>query len=103
VYKGERREFINYSLHVNASSLLVLLAALGVPVGRKVSQTYGVPVWIKKSPLWMKRLFLASFFGAELTVPRAKRTKKGSFFAPVLSMNKRFILTKWDKVLRGNQ
>ncbi|MBI5451917.1 RtcB family protein, partial [Candidatus Gottesmanbacteria bacterium] len=48
------------SLHVNSGSFVVLLHALGTPVGNKTRQDYGVPEWFKKAPLWQKRLFLAA-------------------------------------------
>ena len=89
VYKGEIRRYVNYSFYVNASSLLVLLNALGVPAGRKVSQPYRIPAWIQQAPLWQKRLFIASLFGAELSTPRPKLSKKGNFYAPVFYMSKR--------------
>jgi len=88
-YKGKEKYFDNYRFCVNASSLLVLLYCLGVPKGKKSLQKYNIPTWLKNSPLWLKRLFLASLFGAELTTPRSKSTKKGNFYAPVFSMNKR--------------
>jgi tRNA-splicing ligase RtcB len=88
-YKGKERCYKNHYLIVNAASLLILFASLGVPVGRKVSQKYRVPDWILKAPKWHKRLFLSSFFGAELTIPRHKPAKRGNFYAPALSMSKR--------------
>lgn len=88
-YKGKFRKYANYSFYVNASSLVVLLNTLGVPIGQKVSQSYGIPEWIKQAPLWQKRLFLASFFGAELSTPRPKLSKKANFYAPVFYMSKR--------------
>lgn len=89
IYKWGIKYFRNYRLCVNASSLLVLLSAMGVPVGRKVAQQYSIPGWLKLAPLWQKRLFLASLFGAELTTPRTKLSKKANFYAPVFSMSKR--------------
>ncbi|HQO38524.1 MAG TPA: RtcB family protein [Candidatus Omnitrophota bacterium] len=96
-YKRQKKTFLNWNLTVNASSLVVLLAALGVPVGRKVSQTYRVPQWIVEAPLWQKRLFLGSYFGAELTRPRNKSAKRGNFCAPVLSLNKREVFL-WNGI-----
>ena len=89
IYRGQEKYFKNHCLMVNASSLLVLLATLGTPIGRKVSQQYHLPQWIRRAALWQKRLFLSSLFGAELTTPRPKLTKKGNFYAPVFSMSKR--------------
>lgn len=79
---------INYAFSVNASSLLVILRALGVPLGKKVNQSYQVPKWIFKAPLWQKRLFLAAFFGCELRMPHRRLNRRGNFNAPVLVMNK---------------
>lgn len=85
---GKKKEYINYSFCVNATSLLILLKTLGVPIGKKVFQSYNVPVWIKKAVLWQKRLFLASLFGAELRRPYARKNKKTMFSCPVFPMSK---------------
>ena len=60
-----------HGFYVHARSLAALLLALGVPRGSKAAQAYTVPKWIFRLPLWQKRLFLASFFGAELSTPSA--------------------------------
>lgn len=88
IYKGKAKKYRTYWFYVNASSLVTLLVALGVPIGTKVSQKYDIPAWIKRGPLWQKRLFLSSFFSAELSRPRPKTSKRGNFYAPVLSMCK---------------
>lgn len=88
-YKGEKRKHISYEFYVNSSSLVVLLAALGVPTGTKVKVEYRVPRWLFHSPLWQKRLFLAAFFGAGLRSPHRRLGKRGCFNCPVLSMAKR--------------
>ena len=62
------------------------LVAAGMPIGRKTPAKYTVPDSIRQAPLWIKRLFLAGFFGAELSAPRT-HTKTG-FDAPVISQNK---------------
>jgi len=74
---------------VSSSAFTVLLAALGAPVGRKAEQDFRVPVWLMAAPCWQKRLFLAAFFGAELTAPRPYAEHGYNFPAPVLSLNKR--------------
>ena len=88
IYKGNKKIYIKHSFCVNASSFLVLLQTLGVPKGKKVFQRYRVPKWIFKCPLWQKRLFLASFFGAELRTPHPRKGRKTMFNCPVLQMNK---------------
>jgi len=75
-----------YALHVKSTPFAELMKQLGCPVGKKASQEYSVPNWIIKSPLWIKRLFLASFFGAEMSTP--KTYSKTSFYTPIISQNK---------------
>lgn len=83
---GDREIAGSYDM-VSCSSIVLfsLFSALGVPVGEKASHGYGVPDWILKGPLWVKRTFLSSFFGSELDEPRAKGS---TFYPPSLSLNK---------------
>ncbi|MFH1857441.1 MAG: intein-containing RctB family protein [Candidatus Omnitrophota bacterium] len=74
---------------VCGSGFVLLLVALGAPLGNKATQDYNVPAWIFNAPLWQKRLFLAAFFGAELTKPKALKERNNNFYMPILSMNKR--------------
>ncbi len=66
-------------------ALFCFLKALGVPVGDKAAASYDVPSWVSNAPLWVKREFLASFFGSELERPRLVET---TFQPPVLALNK---------------
>jgi len=75
-----------HMLKSQSRSLAVLLYSLGTPAGNKTSQGYRIPEWIFKAPLWQKRLFLSSFFGAELSSP--KTVNKYNFYSPQLNMNK---------------
>ncbi|GIW66902.1 MAG: intein-containing tRNA-splicing ligase RtcB [Candidatus Parcubacteria bacterium] len=59
-----------YCLRVSKSFAL-LLGALGYPIGKKTEKKFDLPKWLKDLSLWQKRLFLAAFFGAELSSPRA--------------------------------
>jgi len=74
---------------VVSSSLAALLAALGAPVGRKTTQDYDLPAWIRQAPLWQKRLFLAALFSTELTSPQTFEKHGYNFLVPIISMNKR--------------
>ena len=74
------------SLIKKSTGFAALLALLGTPVGRKTNVEYRIPEWLKKAPLWQKRLFLASFFGAELSSPST--LNKYNFYSPQLNMNK---------------
>lgn len=81
-----------HRLQVNSTAFVVLLYALGVPLGNKTKQKFSVPWWIKKAPLWQQRLFVASFFGAEMSTPRS--VGKYTFASPALNINKNRRLVK---------
>src|SRR5262249_24564377 len=78
----------NCCVRINSSAVAVLLALLGCPVGNKALQDYDVPSWLFEAPLWHKRLFLASYFGAELQTPRAYAERSRNFPGPLLTMQK---------------
>jgi len=86
VYEFERTD---NSCKVSSSSFAILLVALGVPLGNKARQEYRIPQWLFKAPLWQKRLFLASFFGAEMNTPKTLTGHGYNFSCPVVSMNKK--------------
>ncbi len=67
---GHYFKSVEYYVRVSSRSLVELLRKLGVPVGSKSRCAYRVPEWLFRLPLWMKRLFLASLFGAELSKPK---------------------------------
>ena len=80
-------EFIGKCSELNIySKFAIMLQELGMPVGIKSKQEYSVPEWIKKSPKYIKRLFLAGFFGAEMSSP--KTHSKTGFYSPILGQNK---------------
>jgi tRNA-splicing ligase RtcB len=84
-YEFEREE---HSFKVTSTAFAVLLAALGLPIGRKAEQDFRLPAWLFELPRWQQRLFLAAFFGAELSSPRAFVERNYNFNPPVLSLNK---------------
>jgi len=77
------------SFKVVSTSFAAVMAALGVPVGDKAAQDYGMPSWVKDAPLWQQRLFLAPLFGAELAAPSTMTDNGRNFYAPALSLSKR--------------
>ena len=77
-----------HSVKLNSSSLAALLWAMGTPCGNKSDQDYAVPSWIFKLTRWQKRLFLSSFFGAELSSPSTVTDHDYNFYPQVISMNK---------------
>ena len=73
---------------VNSTAFAALLALLGAPIGKKARHEYGVPHWLGNTPLWQKRLFLAAFFGAEMSTPQTVSGDGCNLAAPTVSMNK---------------
>src|SRR5215831_10220340 len=87
-YGGKRFKRTESSVHIRSSALASLLVALGATKGNKSSQDFEVPPWLHDTPLWMRRLYLASFFGAEMSSPATVTGPGYSFDAPTLSLNK---------------
>ncbi len=86
-FYGKREfHFEENSLLKKSKAFAALLVLLGVPFGAKTHKEYRIPKWVLDAPLWQKRLFLASFFGAELSAP--KTLNKYNFFELQLNMNK---------------
>ena len=75
-------------LKVPSSGFAALLVALGMPIGNKCRQPYDIPKCLLRAPLWQKRLFLASFFGAEMSAPKTMTDRGYNFYCPTVSMNK---------------
>lgn len=73
-------------LQKKSTAFAALLVALSCPYGSKTHQEYRMPLWIMHAPLWQKRLFLSSFFGAELSRPDT--LNKYNFYGQQLNMNK---------------
>ena len=87
---GKRRfHTTEQSVRLGKGALGLLLAAMGLPVGKKPAQAWELPAWLFRAPRWQQRLFLAGFFGAELSTPRPVPAQGTCFQCPVLSQNKR--------------
>lgn len=78
------------SMSVYSKPLWLLLVSLGAPLGDKVTNKMNIPRWIKECPKRIKKEFLASLFGAELSKPRLDKRKynRKSFNTPIFSINK---------------
>ncbi|MEK6880620.1 MAG: RtcB family protein, partial [Nanoarchaeota archaeon] len=84
---GEKNfEAINWELHIYNQTFLKVLKERGLALGNKTRQEIRVPEWIKRSSKTIKRLFLAGFFGAEMSSPQA--LSKTCFNSSVISQNK---------------
>lgn len=73
---------------VRSTAFTALLHCLGAPLGRKTTQEYEVPAWLRAAPRWQQRLFLAALFSAELSSPQTVTDRGYNFQSPTLSMNK---------------
>jgi ribosomal protein S12/intein/homing endonuclease len=100
VYDGEATSLVNHTdgtqqiisgqYHLASCTSIVLytlVKALGIPSGRKSDSEYSIPRWISNGPLWVKREFLAAYFGSELEKPRLKKDNT-SFTQPSLAVHK---------------
>ncbi len=87
-YGEVKFEFTEHSMRVTSRAFVALLHALGAPLGNKARQAYGVPEWIQRAPLWHKRLFLAAYFGAEMSSPKTLTDAHYNFYLPAVSVNK---------------
>ncbi|MGC8675510.1 RtcB family protein [Fervidicoccus sp.] len=85
-YNGRTIKGKENSVYVSAKSFRKLLEKLGAPIGKKTHVPFTVPSWIKELPLWMKRLYLAAYFGAEMNKPQTINGYK--FEHPFVSVNK---------------
>ena len=63
-----------------------LMIKLGAPKGKKTAQEFSVPEYIQKLADWQKALYLSTFFGAEMSSPKAQHGK--DFYCPKISQNK---------------
>jgi tRNA-splicing ligase RtcB len=82
-------EATEHSLRIGSTALLLLLGALGMPIGPKAKQDWSLPGWVESAPLWIQRLFVAGYFGAELSKPAAFVERAKNFNCPVLVVQKR--------------
>lgn len=69
-YEGKSK---SAELRIASRAFALLLKKLGVPFGKKTEIAYDVPDWIMKAPLWIKRNFLAGFFGADGSILNFKK------------------------------
>ncbi|MDW8056624.1 MAG: RtcB family protein, partial [Elusimicrobiota bacterium] len=75
-------------LIVSSSSLALLLTSCGAPCGNKTKNKFYFPKWLFKAPLWQKRLFLSTYFSAEMSKPDVLTNNRKTFYCPVISINK---------------
>jgi tRNA-splicing ligase RtcB len=76
------------AVQCRSTALAVLLTSLGATSGSKARQPFSVPHWLEAAARWLKRLFLAALFGAELTAPQTVTNHPYNFYPQILSQNK---------------
>lgn len=77
---------VEHSLKITSVGFRVILHTLGMPSGNRSTKRYRIPVWIKSLEPWQKRLFIAAYFGGELTKPISNNGY--NFSMPSLSVSK---------------
>jgi tRNA-splicing ligase RtcB (3'-phosphate/5'-hydroxy nucleic acid ligase) len=77
---------VEESLKITSRGFRVILHAMGVPSGNRTVQRYRIPSWIKSLEAWQKRLFVAAYFGGELTKPISNNGY--NFSMPTFSISK---------------
>jgi tRNA-splicing ligase RtcB len=75
-----------HSLKITSKGFRVILQAMGMPSGNRSLQRYRIPAWIKSLEAWQKRLFVAAYFGGELTKPISRNGY--NFSMPAFSISK---------------
>jgi len=75
-----------FELYIRSKKLVEIFENLGFPLRKKTNQEFLIPSWIMKGEPYIKRLFLASFFGAEMSSPSTH--SKTGFYSPIISQNK---------------
>lgn len=88
-YGAQKFHYHEHMVRIASGGVALLLAAMGVPVGQKANQDWRLPAWLWDAPRWQQRLFLAAFFGAELTTPTAFKAHNHNFTCPILNQVKR--------------
>ena len=76
------------SINIGSIGLPMLFYVMGAPFGNKSRIDYSVPNWLFESPLWIKRLYLGGYFGAEMTKLNIRKKEKFRFGNPTVSLNK---------------
>jgi tRNA-splicing ligase RtcB (3'-phosphate/5'-hydroxy nucleic acid ligase) len=88
-FRGRSFTTEEYSLKVSSTAFVLLMHALGLPLGNKAKQDYVLPGWLDGLPRWQQANFLAGLFGAELTAPRAVPGHGYNFQPLVFSLTRR--------------
>jgi tRNA-splicing ligase RtcB len=77
---------VEHSIKISSRGFRVILHAMGIPSGNRSAQRYRMPPWIKSLKAWQKRLFVAAYFGGELTKPISNNGY--NFAMPAFSVSK---------------
>lgn len=77
---------VEHSIKISSLGFRVILHAMGIPSGNRSTQRYRIPPWIKSLTAWQKRLFVAAYFGGELTKPISNNGY--NFTMPAFSVSK---------------
>ncbi len=79
--KGKKLRIVGKgaSFEIRNKPLALLFNALGAPNGDKIKNEFLVPEWILNAPAYIKREFIGSYFGSELSSPALRHNSKTNF------------------------
>lgn len=103
--KGKKFKADNWELHINSKEFIEEIITLEMPLGNKTKTNFEIPKWITEGPKWIKKQFLAGYFGAEMSKP--KSMSKTCLYLPDITMTKetklednlRFFMLQLSKML----
>lgn len=81
-------EVTETSIKSTSAALQKLMVKLGAPKGKKTQQSFTLPDYFEKLANWQRALYLSTFFGAEMSKPKAQHGK--NLYCPKISQNKSF-------------
>lgn len=72
---GKQFETTEHSIRSTSKAFQLVLKKLGAPTGKKIESTFTTPWYFDRLTDWQKRLYLAAYFGAEMSAPSAQHHK----------------------------
>mgnify|MGYP005837325193 CR=1 FL=1 len=88
-----------YYLSINSLPAYVILKSLGAIVESERGLSFSFPNWLREQPLWMKRLYLAGFFGAKMSNTMKLISEKRDLTSIVVSQDREWVLTESNNEL----
>ncbi|PSG98851.1 MAG: RNA-splicing ligase RtcB [Nanohaloarchaea archaeon SW_7_43_1] len=88
--RQEPFEVTEKSMKATSRAFQKLMIKLGTPKGKKTRKEFALPEYFDQLAKWQKALYLSTFFGAEMSKPKAQHDK--NLYCPKISQNKSTIV-----------